>query len=243
MLLFDYAFHAMGSPCRLQYYADTPDRAQAVNRQVSAMVTHLERKYSRYRPDSLLTRINRAAGTGCRIEIDDETVSLLHYAGQCHRESDGLFDVTAGVLRKIWNFKDRAVPDTSDIEAVLPLIGWDKVEWNSREIYLPIAGMELDFGGIVKEYAADAAASLCRLLNIRSGVVELGGDVRVLGAQPEGVGWPVAIRSPDGGDEALAKLEMTGGALASSGDYERYFEINGIRYGHILNPSTGWPVS
>ncbi len=231
----------MGSPCQMQFYAKTASKARSIYQRTTGLLGRLEKKYSRYRGDSLLSKINQTAGTGTQHAIDPETATLLHYAQQCYVESDGLFDVTAGVLRKIWDFKENKPPDTSQINALLPLIGWEKVEWNEHAVYLPSAGMELDFGGIVKEYAADAAAALCLQAGVNSGVVELGGDIRVLGPRPDGQGWPIAIRDPQSPNKTVAKLEIKAGALASSGDYERYLELEGIRYSHILNPKTGWP--
>ncbi len=227
----------------MQFYAKTASKARSVYQQVTGLLTRLEKKYSRYRKDSLLSKINQTAGNGTRHAIDPETATLLHYAQQCHVESNGLFDVTAGVLRNIWNFKENKPPDTSQIDAFLPLIGWEKVDWNDQNVYLPLPGMELDFGGIVKEYAADAVAALCLQSGVNSGVIELGGDIRVLGPRSDGQGWPIAIRDPGSPNKTVAKLEIKAGALASSGDYERYLELNGIRYSHILNPKTGWPVT
>jgi thiamine biosynthesis lipoprotein len=241
--LFQFTFQAMGSPCQLQFYTDTESRAQHVCQKITRQVQRLEAKYSRYRPDSLLSQINRSAGSAEPFRIDSETAVLLAYAEQCFMESDGLFDVTSGILRQIWNFNEPVTPNTDEIESLLPLIGWGQVQWDEYSICLPKAGMALDFGGIVKEYAADAAASLCVELVIDSGVLEFGGDVRVIGAQPDGQGWPIAIRDPRYPNQIATHLNLTQGALASSGDYERYLEIDGVRYSHILNPKTGWPVT
>ncbi|MEQ1638813.1 MAG: FAD:protein FMN transferase [Methylococcales bacterium] len=233
----------MGSPCQLQFYADSPQQAEAVNISVVKRIAQLEQRYSRYREDSLISHINRNAGTGVETQIDTETVALLHYSEQCYQESGHLFDVTSGVLRRLWHFDQTQLPGARDIQAVLPLIGWEKVQWTDTTIYLPQIGMELDFGGIVKEYAADVAAGLCQQQGINSGIIELGGDVRIIGPLPDGRGWPVAIRDPRQPDKTVAEFELKSGALASSGDYERFQLIDGIRYSHILNPKTGWPVA
>jgi thiamine biosynthesis lipoprotein len=241
--LFNFTFNAMGSPCQLQFYAPTAPQAAAVYSVVRQRIEALEQRYSRYREDSLLSKINRAAGTGERVAIDPETFALLNYAEHCYRESQQLFDVTSGVLRRLWHAQRTELPTKSQLRALLSLIGWKKVQWNAHEIYLPLAGMELDFGGIVKEYAADVAATLCQQHGIISGIVELGGDVRVIGALPNGEGWPVAIRDPRQPEKVVAQLQLKSGALASSGDYERFQVINGVRYSHLLNPKTGFPVT
>lgn len=241
--VFHFSFSAMGSPCQLQFYAATQPQAAQVYNQVVQRIAQLEQRYSRYRLDSLLSRINCAAGSGQKTAIDPETFALLQYSEQCYQASEQLFDVTSGVLRRVWHAGQNNLPSEPVLQTVLPLVGWEKVQWSASDIYLPQPGMELDFGGIVKEYAADVAATVCQQLGIHSGIVELGGDVRVIGPQPDGQGWPVAIRDPRQPQESIAQLQLTSGALASSGDYERFQLINGVRYSHILNPKTGWPVT
>jgi thiamine biosynthesis lipoprotein len=241
--LFNFTFNAMGSPCQLQFYALTAPQATAVYSLVRQRIEELEQRYSRYREDSLLSKINRAAGTGEPVLIDPETFALLNYAEHCYRESQQLFDVTSGVLRRLWHAQRTELPTKLQLRELLSLMGWKKVQWNAQQIYLPLAGMELDFGGIVKEYAADVAANLCQQQGIISGVVELGGDVRVIGALPNGQGWPVAIRDPRQPEKIVAQLQLKAGALASSGDYERFQVIDGVRYSHLLNPKTGFPVT
>lgn len=241
--VFDFEFKAMGSPCSVQFLADSKDKAESVYQLVLDRIAELEFRYSRYRDDSLIAEINRRAGSSIKTLIDPETVALLQYADQCYQESQQLFDVTSGVLRQYWHFDRTELPSKSDIAAVLPLIGWKKVQWDAESVYLPQTGMQLDFGGIVKEYAADAAAALFRQHGINHGIVELGGDIKVIGSLPDGQGWPVAIRDPRLPDKVIAQFSLTSGAVATSGDYERFQIIDGIRYSHIMNPKTGWPVS
>ena len=241
--VFNFAFQAMGSPCSVQYCADSAQHAESVYRLVTERIAQLEQRYSRYRDDSLISAINRHAGSGIKTKIDPETAALLHYAEQCYQESRQLFDVTSGVLWQLWSVNKTELPSKEQIRAVLPLIGWKKVQWDEQSIYLPQSGMQLDFGGIVKEYAADSVAELCRQQGIHHGIIELGGDIKVIGPLPNGQGWPVAIRDPRQPDKIIAQLELSSGALASSGDYERFLLIDGVRYSHILNPKTGRPVT
>lgn len=241
--VFNFAFQAMGSPCSVQLCADSALKAESVYRAVANRVAQLEQRYSRYRDDSLISEINRRAGSGIKTPIDPETAALLRYAEQCYQESNQLFDVTSGVLRQLWHVDRTELPSKDRRQAVLPLIGWNKVQWDDQTIYLPMTGMQLDFGGIVKEYAADSAVGLCLENGIHHGIIELGGDIRVIGPLPNGQGWPVAIRDPRHPDKIIAQLQLTSGAVASSGDYERFQLIDGVRYSHLLNPKTGWPVS
>jgi thiamine biosynthesis lipoprotein len=236
------SFRAMGSPCELRLHARSAAEARAAVAAATAVIERLEARYSRYRPDSLTTRINAAAGTPARIEVDAETAALLDYAATAHAESGGRFDPTSGVLRRAWDFRSGRVPSQAEIDALLPLVGWQQVEWTAPTIRLPRAGMELDFGGWVKEYAADAAAAACREAGVAHGLVELGGDIRVIGPQPDGTPWRVGVRHPRDASMPLAVVDLAEGAIASSGDYERCMVIDGRRYAHILDPRSGWPV-
>ena len=174
--------------------------------------------------------------------MDAETAHLLDYADTCHRQSDGRFDVTSGILRRAWNLKSGQLPAQAEIDALLPLVGWQKVRWRAPRIVLPKPGMQLDFGGYVKEYAVDRVAELCRRLGARHGLVDLGGDLAVIGPHPDGKPWRVGIRDPRDAQRTLGSLPVGWGGVASSGDYERCMVVDGVRYGHILDPRTGWPV-
>lgn len=238
-----FEFKAMGSPCQLRLYADDPAQAAAATHAAVTEIERLEQRYSRYRPGNLLDRVNQAAQAGGRIAVDEEFTALLEYADHCHRHSDGLFDVTAGVLREAWTFDGQsALPDEALLEQLRARIGWRHVSWRKDELAFARPGMELDFGGLVKEYAADRAATICLEHELRHGVVDLGGDMRLLGPQPGGEPWPIGIRHPRQPGRNMADFSLRAGALASSGDYERCVIIDGERYSHLLSPITGWPV-
>ena len=232
----------MGTPCEIQLFASDLRQAEAAGNRVIDDVLRLEAKYSRYRPDSLLSAINRCAGEGGRIEVDEETAGLLNYAAACYEQSEGLFDISSGILRAAWRFDRNELPDPQSIESLLRRIGWHKIRWSPPLLSFPEAGMELDFGGIVKEYAADRAAVLCMQAGVNSGLINLGGDIKIVGPRADGLPWKIGIADPWRKGKVAKTLSLTTGALASSGDYERRLEIGGVRYGHILNPKTGWPV-
>jgi len=242
MQSYSYRFHAMGGPCELRLYAAGRVHADAAAESAKAEVLRLEQRYSRYRDDSLTGRINRSAGDARGVEVDEEGAALLDYARTAWEQSKGLFDITSGVLRRAWDFKSGRFPEPGEVERLLPLVGWDKVRWQRPQLVLPLAGMEIDFGGYVKEYAADRAAQACRDAGVRFGLVELGGDIALVGPHPDGSPWQVGVHHPRRPGQAVAVIPLARGAIASSGDYERYFERNGVRYCHILHPRTGWPV-
>jgi len=234
----------MGSPCQLQFYTTDKEKAQTIADSAIGDIYRLEQRYSRYKTDNILSEINLHAEAGKSIEVDHETASLLNYAVTCYEQSDGLFDITSGILRKAWTFNQNAntLPNPKYIEKALKKIGWDKVRWANSKLSFSRTGMELDFGGIVKEYATDRAAAIAVQLGVKHGLVNLGGDIKVIGSHPNGSPWQVGIQHPQKTDNIISAIGLVDGAMATSGDYERCIMINGKRYGHILNPKTGWPV-
>ena len=233
----------MASPCELRVYAQRASQAQRAMSAAEAEVRRIEAKYSRYREDSVVSRINAAAGSGTAVEVDTETTGLLDYAATVHAESEGLFDITSGVLRRVWDFRSSRLPEPGAVEAILPLIGRQRVDWVAPRIHLPLSGMQLDFGGFGKEYAVDRAATILLEMGVGSGIVDLGGDIRVLGPHPDGSPWRVGIRNPNAPERAVVAVHLAGGAIATSGDYERAFLLDGRRYSHLLDPRSGWPIA
>lgn len=260
MDLIQHRFAAMGGQNEIQLYVQVDAQGRQACLAAAAEVLRIEQKYSRYRPDSVISLINAAAGLA-PVLLDAETSALLAYCDACFNASDGLFDVTSGVLRGAWDFSvqndqldaaPRRVPPTAELSVLLDRVGWRKVMRQDQRLALP-AGMALDFGGIGKEYAADRACAVLLSAGVRHGLVDLGGDIRVLGPQPtpgtrwsdgqalDTQPWLVGIAHPRRAGQTLCTVAMDHGALATSGDYERYFEMDGRRYCHILNPLTGMP--
>lgn len=239
----------MASPCQVMLYAVSEQAAQALAQPAIDEVLRIERRYSRYRADSVVGRINAASGSGAWIELDAEAVSLFDYAAQLHALSEGLFDITSGVLRRAWDFRQPRVPTRAELAPLLALVGWQRVERRPAQgaaaaaLRLPLAGMEVDLGGFGKEYAADRAAAVLLAQGVRHGYVNLGGDLRVLGPQQDGTPWRIGIQDPRDSARTIAAIDVASGALATSGDYERFFELDGRRYCHILDPRDGMPVT
>lgn len=205
-------------------------------------VRRIEAKYSRYRDDSVTSAINRAAG-GAAVAIDAETAALLDYADQCFRLSGGRFDVTSGVLRRAWDFRRKPprVPDAGELAALCALVGWQGVERGEHSVRLPRTGMEIDFGGIGKEYAVDRALALVISGFDGAALVNFGGDMAASRAPPSGP-WRVGVERPGQLGEARLLLDFERGGLATSGDTHRFIEHEGRRYSHILDVRTGYPV-
>jgi len=232
-------FTAMACPC--ETLIDTPDET-AARRAVSAVADEawrVEHKFSRYRDDNPVHAINHAGGKP--ITVDEECARLLDFATECWELSDGLFDITSGVLRQVWKFdgSDR-LPEPAAVREVMQRVGWHKVEWQAPVLRLK-PGMEIDFGGIGKEYAVDRAAQLGLEAGGAPLLVNFGGDIYASGPRRDGSPWTVAIESVAPGDKA-PRIELRRGGVTTSGDARRFLLKDGVRYGHILDPRTGWPV-
>jgi FAD:protein FMN transferase len=232
-------FHAMASPCEILVDHDRSSVAQALLETASREAWRIERKFSRYRDDSVVHAIHHSRGEPFR--VDDETARLLDFADRCYRLSGGLFDITSGVLRRAWKFdgSDR-IPTPEQVEACLPFVGWEKVSWEAPVLVLP-DGMEIDFGGIGKEYAVDRALSLVCERTDAAVLVNFGGDLHVSAPRRGDFPWRVGIESLSG-EGTEREIEIRSGALATSGDARRFLLRDGVRYSHVLDPRTGWPV-
>lgn len=229
----------MAGPCEVLF--DSSDRllVQGLAEVVRDEAVRIETDFSRYRDDNEVYAINHARGQA--VTVTDELAALLDFADRAFRLSGGLFDITSGVLRRFWRFDGSdSVPSRKSVKAVLPLIGWDKVGWDGRTIVLP-EGMEIDLGGIGKEYAVDRAAALIRQRAAElPTLVNFGGDLFATRPPRGQAAWQVGVESLGGG--AAAGISLKQGGLATSGDARRYIERDGVRYPHVLNPRTGWPV-
>jgi len=244
---YGITFNAMASPCEVLIQSKDKNLAEQVGRCVSDEVWRIEDKYSRYDPKSVCSQINNSSGR--QTVIDEETFLLLNFAEQCYQLSDGLFDISSGVLRKVWTFDGLSgecqhFPTQEDINNVLNFVGWRKVTYERQRIILP-EQMQLDFGGIGKEYAVDRSILLAKQLTDKPLLVNLGGDLAVSGPRENNQPWQVAIEHPDSdslGQQQDMIVAIHQGALATSGDARRYLIKTGVRYGHVLNAKTGWPI-
>ncbi len=242
MHLYRHFFSSMGCPCEIQIETDDEAVARVVAAKAQAEVARLDEKYSHYRGDNWLAQICASAGSGRSVELDEEAANLVDFAAALHVQSGGRFDITAGALTKLWDLQSGRVPPQAAIDDARARVGWHRVEWKRPHLALPVAGMRIDFGGVVKEYAADRAADICRRHGVAHGVVDLGGDLAVIGAHADGSAWLAGIKSPRRPGHVHASIELDRGGLATSGDYERAMIVDGKRYSHIVDPLDGRPV-
>jgi thiamine biosynthesis lipoprotein len=233
------SFSAMASPCEVLMEVKDKALAARILEAVSDEAKRIEQKFSRYRDDNIIHKINNANGKA--VSVDEETLRLIDFSDELYQMSEGLFDITSGVLRKVWKFDGSGnVPEASAVEEVLTKVGWSKVLWKDQTLTMP-AGMEIDLGGVGKEYAVDRCVQIARSLTNESVLVNFGGDLATTGERREGACWSVG-RLVTGKDSAVALFKLYRGAIATSGDAHRYLLKDGVRYSHVLNPKTGWSV-
>ena len=236
---------AFGTQCEVQYGCADAARARAFETAAVAWVTDFEGKYSRFRPDSLVSRINREAG-GKWIEIDAEMEQMLDVCGSVYRLSRGVLDVTTLPLLRLWDDKAEVprIPSEAEIARARALVGWPKLQrWNEC-VRLPQAGMALDFGGWGKEFAVDQVAGLARRHGLTCALVNFGHAICAIGAAPGQPAWPLGLEDPSHpAAECWARLAAKDCAVATSGDYLCGIIVEGRRYGHIIDPNTGRPVA
>lgn len=231
----------MGGPCEVLMETANAAHARSVCNAVAACAWRIEDKFSRYRDDSVVAKINASGGNP--VTVDEETAKLLDFAAVLHHLSGGLFDITSGVLRRAWTFDGGShTPDQTEIDALLPLVGWHKVQWQRPTITL-LPGMQIDFGGIGKEYAVDQAVQIASQRCEDAVLINFGGDLAVTRARHGDQPWRVGIEDVRLGEsQAKTLMELHAGALATSGDAYRFVCSNEARLPHILDPRDGRPV-
>ncbi len=241
-------FRALGTQCELQFVAENEELAGEFGRAAVSWVATFERKYSRFLPDSLISRINTQSGLGW-VDIDEEAEGLFNLCQELHFMTGGILDPTALPVISLWyrNYRDKEIspeiPDPSVVKRALEKVGWDKVEREPGRIRLPETGMSIDFGGFGKEYAVDKVAELGVGYGVRDLLVDFGHDIRLFGRPPGSPCWHIGLENPCQPGSCWSSLGLSDRGVATSGDYVRFFEKDGVRYGHIVDPRSGYPVS
>jgi len=236
------AFEAMKSPCEVWLETDE-SQARALTEWAANETWRIEKKYSRFRDDSLLSQINRQAGAWQ--ELDTETLSLLTFADECWQLTDGMIDITIGTYLQYWKFDGITPPPSrKQLKHVAHRVGWDKVQIEQGQLLLS-DGVQLDFGGIGKEYAVDSVALALTDKLVEGGImVNFGGDLMAIRARLDKQPWTIGVESIQQDKEQTDTIELYQGAIATSGSTKRYaVDKRGKVLGHILNPKTGWPVA
>ncbi len=233
-------FSAMASPCDVLIEIDDESKAQEVLTAIAEEAWRIEDKFSRYQKNNITDQINRSNGQP--VSVDEETIRLLNFSNELFELSEGLFDITSGVLRQAWKFDGSdKLPEKKLVKQILKNIGWQKINRTENTITLP-KNMEVDFGGIGKEYAVDRCVQIARQITQNSILINFGGDLAVTCARKNNAYWSVG-RLITGSEDAFSMFQLYKGAIATSGDAHRYLLKDGVRYSHILNPKTGWAIT
>jgi len=232
------SFRAMAGPCEVLIQSEREPEARAIGEIVFQEAKRIEIKYSRYRDDNIIHQIHQHGP----VEVDEETARLLDFANTAYQLSDGDFDITSGVLRTLWDFTGKGTPPSRNaVKALLPSIGWEKVSWDGKILQVP-DGMQVDFGGFGKEYAVDTALQLVAKSFSCPVLVNFGGDLAATCKPLSRESWAVGIKQATA-TNTRASFRFEKGAIATSGNANRYIMHKGKKISHILNPRTGWPVN
>jgi thiamine biosynthesis lipoprotein ApbE/Na+-translocating ferredoxin:NAD+ oxidoreductase RnfG subunit len=235
----------MGATCRITVYAADRDAGTAAINAAFDEMKRVEALISDYDPDSELSRFNEQAGSGV-VEVSEEFYQLLSEVKEHAAESNRAFDPVIGALIRLWGFRSEegltALPSDESIDAAKELCGADQIllEDGGEEAGLATKGALLDPGAWGKGYAVDRAVSVLKKHGIAAGLVDFGSTARAFGAPPEAKGWAFSVRVPEGWEPL--EVVLTNEAISTSGQSEKYFTVDGTRYGHILNPRSGRPV-
>lgn len=229
----------MGTKVEIQLWAASEAAARPLLAAGMAEFDRIEAWMSTYREDSEISRVNRLAARE-PVKVSDELFGIVQKSLALSAVSDGAFDITFDSVGRLYDFRAGVRPDANAIRKNLPDINYRHVilDTAASTIRYTREGTRINLGGIGKGYSCDRVADLLRKAGVRSGRVNAGGDTRLIGSR-EGKPWMIGIRDPDAGDNWVTRLALEDEAISTAGDYERYFDEDGIRYHHIINPKTG----
>jgi FAD:protein FMN transferase len=241
------SFQSMGTVAKVTLAADCADRIESITKHIRAIFDRLESEMSAYRPDSAISELSRNAGVA-PVAVSEDAYRVLHLGQHFGKLSAGAFDNTASPLASLWGFNGApvpmALPSNQSICDVLKLVDYRRLVVRDGTAYLPVEGMAVDLGGIAKGYAVDRAYDYCLSVGIRDFLIDFSGNVRIAGRPSLRLGWQVGVRDPFDPSRIIGKIALPGGgAVATSGSYERFVDIAGERFSHIIDPRTGYPVT
>jgi FAD:protein FMN transferase len=220
-----------------------PDAARHAVDQAFAELQRIDALMSEWKPESPLSQINSAAGKNA-VEVPEELRAILQRSVRYGEQSQGTFDITWHGMAHLWHFDDAFMPPTqAAVEAARPNVNFRAIQIDGNRVFLPKAGMSIGLGGIAKGYAVDRAAQVLARAGFRDSLVDGGGDILVSGKK-NGDPWTLGIQDPrKERGTMLGLVRASNLAVVTSGDYERFRIVKGIRYHHIIDPRTGWPAS
>jgi len=229
----------MGTAIRVELWSEQAERAEDALAAVMAQMHGVDHAMSPHKPESELSRINRDAARGA-VAVGAELFSLLQRAQEFSRRTDGAFDITFASAGHLYDYRERIRPKAQDLERARSVIGYEGLllDAATQSVRFARPGMRIDLGGFAKGYAVDRGAAILRARGVRHAIVTAGGDSHIVGDR-RGRPWTIGVRDPRRPGELAAVLPLADVAVSTSGDYERYFDEDGVRYHHVLDPRTG----
>lgn len=245
--LFKETRTAMYTMVTITVLSSSEERAKMAIDEVHKELARLAKLLNFYAADSELTTINAKAGIE-PVRVSPDTLEIIKDAVLAGEATQGGFDVTVGPLVRLWDFTKKSRPTEAQAKAKLPLVGYRNIVIDSAAstVFLKTTGVQIDLGGIIKGFAADKAVEVLKKNGIDDGIVAIAGDIKTFGHQPDGQAWRIGIQNPrqkGEDDQLLATIDLLTRGISTSGDYQRFFIENGVRYHHLLNPKTGFPES
>jgi len=233
----------MGTRIVVELWADDATQANAAIDAVMAEMVNIDNNMSTYKPDSEVSRVNGNAAKAPMV-ISPELFDLLTTALEFSRITEGAFDITYASVGFMYDFRAHKKPTEAEIESALPSVNYHHVvlDQKTRTVFFTQPGVRIDLGGIGKGYAVDRGIAILQAKGVSHALVTAGGDSRIIGDR-FGKPWIVGIRHPDDKAHVIAKIPLVDTAMSTSGDYERYFDEDGVRYHHIIDPRTGKSAS
>lgn len=243
--LYERSFYSMGSTVELKFYSPSEELFHRVVDACVERTKEIDRLFSNYRNDSVLAEVNRNAGVG-PVSVPGEFLRLVQTSVRYSVLTEGAFDITIGSLFELWRAETKAgrLPLRSRIRDALGCTGFRKIKIDEvkSQVFLEGDCVRLDFGAIGKGYAVDEMVRIAKESGITRGLVNFGGNIYAMNPPAGKKFWDVGVRKPGSGGEIISKLDLVNKGVATSGDYERYFEHSGKKYSHIIDPRTGWPA-
>ncbi|MEO0122380.1 MAG: FAD:protein FMN transferase [candidate division WOR-3 bacterium] len=235
---YHYQNVIVGGPCEIRFYCADKNNSQKVLNEIDKELKYLDSLLNYFSPKSLVSKINKEH----RVHIPPDIKPIFLMADSISRLTDGLFDISIAPLLEIWGFygKEKRIPNQKEIERAKRLVDYKKIRFIGDSIFIPDS-MKIDLGGIAQGFAADRMVDILRKFNIKSAIVNIAGEVYAIGKSPKNRPWVVGIKHPRQ-EGVIEKVGLVDCALSTSGDYEKFFIVNGVRYAHIIDPKTGYPA-
>jgi thiamine biosynthesis lipoprotein len=233
----------MGTRIYVELWDTDPIHGEASIDAVMADMRRIDDLMSHYKPESQLSKINQHAAEA-PVVVDKELFDLIKLSTHYSEITEGAFDITYASVGYLYNYPNHVRPTEEQIQAALPAVNWRNMKFDDahHSVFFEHKGMRIDLGGIGKGYAVDHGIEILQKRGIQHAVVTAGGDSRIIGDHM-GRAWLVAIRHPDDPNKVVTRIPLSDAAMSTSGDYERYFDENGVRYHHIIDPRTGHSAS